>query len=284
MKSVISMVFGTLGQRVGWVAEEDMPALPVAGMAVAIRAAGHPGVAYGQVYRFWPGGDDAPSGVLIYGGPDVPDDAFQLGLEEAGWQRLSDEAMESLSQAIDDTPTLAAVHEAYIVAGDPRSPDVAVLRRRLVPPDPSLPLFGQRLRLGGPEDAPEADSQIGAVCVYSGLIEPGVARVFLWMPDLGPLEPEVMVANEWQILGIPEDFDPEEFRLADRVRLALATSITFQTTRTGTQQVQDWSVSESEPVTEADYELLPLLLAENQRAAGELADLDRIVARWAVES
>lgn len=314
MRALISVVFGSRNDRIGWISEEELPELPHVGMPVVINVAGNTGPVEGQVYRAWEDDADEPGGMLIYGGPAIPDETFQQGIEFAGWERLTSEALKVLSDAVDDTPVLAATHEVVLLVGEPGTPDFTAYSRVLNPSDPVLPLFGQRVRLmaidngteddeddmsdeewdtyraqelariesqlDGEADSPSVEDGVPSVTLYSALVRTGIGRVAFWSPSLFGLTPADLIAHDWNMLIIPDEFNPDEFRAAERIRLARETTLTFVSTDTGVVKVDDWFMREPLKVTEDQHPLLPPMLVEHVRASREFQDFSSILDEW----
>ena len=320
MRALVSVLFGAGGRHIGWVSEEDLPTLPTVGMPVVINVGPERrNPVEGQVYRSWPDEGTEPGGMLIYGGPTIPDDEFQRGIEIAGWERLADDAIRILAEAVDQTPVLAATHEVVLIVGDPND-SVQAFQRVLVPIDPILPVFGQRLRLqishdvdpdlldddDGDVDLTEEQwralhdaavrqvedeltgSQpvdgitegVPSVTIYSSVVRNGVGRVAFWAPGLGNLDAAHLIANEWEELRIPAQFDPSDFRLDERVALARQTTVTFEPTELGAERIKDWSLAEPGSVDESQFTLLPPMLVEHVRAARELDNVHFYMDEW----
>lgn len=324
MMTIISVVFGNRDYATGWITEQDMEGLPVVGTPVSINvgAEDSPLSAQGQVYRSWPEVDGNPGGIFIYGGNHVPDDDFQRGMDGANWERISDEALKVLVETASHTPVLAAVHEVTLVVGDPNHVEsLSCFQRLLQPYDPILPLFSQRLRVEAFEDktfevleeenskdddedevdwsshleeierelrgsAPVVATQAGlpGLVIYSSLISSGLARVCFWSPAFGDVAAEDLVANAWDPIRIPEQFDPIDFQLARRVSLALRADVDFMDTEFGTITVNEWSIDDPLSVGEDDYPLLPPLLVEHCRAQKELEDISLFIDEWGERS
>lgn len=316
--TIISVVFGNRDHAAGWITEQEIEGLPIVGTPVSINVGSpdSPLSAEGQVYRAWPEVDGDPGGIFIYGGGSIPDDEFQDGMDGASWERISDEALKILVETASNTPVLAAVHEVTLVVGDPADKkSLHCFQRLLQPYDPVLPLFSQRLRVEAFEDKTlevldeeasrdeEADdwsdeleliekelrgqspisaaaSGLPGLVVYSSLISNGVARVCFWSSGFGDVAPEDLVANAWDPIRIPEQFDPEDFRLERRVSLALRSDVTFVDTEFGTVTVNEWTIDDPLAVDEEDYSLLPPLLVEHCRAQKELEDIELFLDEW----
>lgn len=320
MLTIISVVFGTRHAAAGWITEQEIDGLPAIGTPVSINvgAPDSPLAAEGQVYRAWPEVDGDPGGIFIYGGGRIPDESFQEGMDSASWDRISDEALRVLVETAAQTPVLAAAHEVTLVVGQPNDPSgMQAYQRVLQPFDPVLPLFSQRLRVEALEDKTletlesqaaleeEEDDEVWddevraieqeimgrksaavsqngfpALVVYSSLISNGLARVCFWTPNYGDVSPADLVANSWDPIRIPEQFDPQDFRFARRVELALRSQVTFAETEFGTSTVNEWSIDEPTSVPEEDYALLPPLLVEHCQAQKELDDIDLYLQDW----
>lgn len=290
---------------------------------ISVGAPDSPLAVEGQVYRAWPEVDGNPGGIFIYGGGKVPDEEFQYGMDNASWDRISDAALRVLVETAKQTPVLAAVHEVTLVVGQPNGDPSSVqcFQRMLQPYDPVLPLFSQRLRVEAFEDksleALDAQSALEeseteeeweneladiegellgeraitasanglpGLVIYSSLISNGIGRVCFWSPDFGDIAPEDLVANSWDPIRIPEQFDPEDFQLARRVQLALESSVSFAETEFGTAVVHEWEIAHPLSVREEDYALLPPLLVEHCRAQKELEDIDLFLDAWSDDS
>lgn len=121
---------------------------------------------------------------------------------------------------------------------------------------------------------------VPSVTIYSAIVRNGVGRIAFWTPSLGKLEPGNLVANGWDQLRVPQQFDPEEFRLLERVELAKQTAVTLEITEYGTTRIKDWTMEEPLLVTEDQYPLLPGMLIEHVRAAGEFTRIDSYMEEW----
>lgn len=324
MKTIISVVFGNRREAAGWITEQDVDGLPVVGTPVSINvgAPDSPLSAEGQVYRAWPGVDDDPGGIFIFGGSSVPDEDFQYGMDNASWDRISEEALRVLVETASQTPVLAAVHEVTLLVGNPGEPSRLLAFQRLLQPyDPVLPLFSQRLRVEALEDKtleeldaqalleeedddevwneevnhlekelrglkpiPAAKAGLPGLVIYSSIISNGVARVCFWSPSLGDVAEEDLVANAWDPIRVPEQFDPIDFRLGRRIELAMKSDVTFVDTEFGTSTVNEWTIEEPLEVAEEDYPLLPPLLVEHCKAQKELRDIDLFLSEWQKDS
>jgi hypothetical protein len=320
VNTIISVVFGNRHEAAGWITEQDVEGLPAVGTPVSINvgAPDSPLSAEGQVFRSWSGIDGDPGGIFIFGGQSVPDAAFQYGMDNASWDRISDEALRVLVETATQTPALAAVHEVTLVIGDPCKPEtIQAFQRLLQPYDPVLPLFSQRLRVEAFEDKewqdlhrqalqdgeaedeewlievqaienellgratiPAARLGLPGLVIYSSLISNGVARVCFWAPGLGDVDGADLIANSWDPIRVPQQFDPVDFRLERRVQLALRSQVDFVDTEFGTSTVNEWSIDEPLFVDEEDYALLPPLLVEHCKAQKDLSDIDLFLSEW----
>ncbi len=327
MRALVSILFGVRNNKVGWVSESEINLLPNVGMVIPIRFGeedDHP--LEGQVYRAWEDEDGDPGGMVIYAGETIPDELFQESMETSGWERLTDEALKVLSDIIDETPVLAAIHEVVLIVGDPAREDrLLAFQRSLTPYDPALPLFSQRLRLDLAQDVDKdeyddaeeegeelteeewrvfqenetrgingelADNSlidglirgIPAITIYSALVRSGLGRVAFWTSSLGNLTAEHLVENDWEELRIPQQLDPRDFRLSERVNLAKQSIVSFEITDFGTARIRDWTMESPLLVGEDQYSLLPQMLVEHVKAASEFTHMDDYLAEWSRDS
>lgn len=309
---VISVVFGEpLRHGVGWITEREAEHVPPVGAPITLVTGEDEELIVCHVVRAWDADEDSPGGIFIYAGPDLPSAEFSASMEEDDWEPLAPETVTELLDVIAHSPAVANVHHLILCIGDPDT--IATDPGRMwawsvEPEDPTLPLFGQRARVfptseAPDEDADEAASEVDAnydmmgrasadngvtaglatVTVFAAIAEPGEADIVLWTPTLGDIDLLDLVASGWSPVTEEYGFDPVEFRLADRIRLAMATRLTLTEGPHGDPEIVDWDVQDAVSVDPNDYELLPPLLAGNCSAARDLVNIDDIVAGWISE-
>lgn len=337
MRVIVSVLFGSRENAVGWIIEEQLPELPPLGVPVVINIESNGVVSIeGQLYRTWESNEETgePGGMLIYGGEDIPSKEFQATLEQVGWERLTRDALVVLFAAVQQTPVMAALHDVLIVVGEPEEQENMIAFQRVLRPyDPTMLLFGQRVRLNlanemnDEEDANQEllteltsitedetqtsveelmrirDSEleeveqeleglistdnvakgIPAITIFSTIIRNGTGRIVFWCPKLGNVDPTILIANDWRQVSIPEDFNPQEFRLSDRIALAKRASVTFEPTEFGTFQTKEWSIEDPLSVKDEDFMLMPPVLVENIKAKRDIASIDDYITKWAEE-
>lgn len=338
MRVIVSVLFGLRENAVGWIIEEQLPELPPVGVPVVINIESN-GIASieGQLYRTWESNEESgePGGMLIYGGTEIPTAEFQNILEQVGWEKLTQDAIVVLFAAVQQTPVMAALHDVLIVVGDPEKQDeMTAFQRILRPYDPTMLLFGQRVRLNlanemgddeesltqeilaslpsdlqGQEEMSVEDLMkirdeelmeveqelkglistdhivkgIPAITIFSTIIRNGTGRIVFWCPTLGNVDPTVLIANEWQQVSIPDDFDPQDFRLYERINLAKRATITFEPTEFGTFQTKEWDIEDPLSVKDEDFMLMPPVLVENIKAKRDIASINDYITEWAKE-
>jgi hypothetical protein len=313
VKAVISIIFGERENSIGWIAEEDLPELPLIGMPVIIQIDEASPAFEGQVYRAWESDEEEQTngGMLIYGGADLPDHEFMEKFELAGWELLGEDALQVLSAAIEHTPALAATHEVLLLVGERgQETKFAAFQRQIIPYDPALPLFGQRMRLeissvrkifefeskeqwqehreievveveselALPQSIDGINNGLPAIVIFSSLIRNGVGKVVFWCPNFGNLHPEHLLAHGWETVS---SFEAGEFKTEERIELALDTKLNFVMNDYGTAEMDDWQIQNPLNVPETSYELLPKLLLEYVKASKEFENIDSILQEWA---
>ena len=304
----LAVVFGQPGEVIGWATEEEVPELPPLGMRASFRLVEHGienpeesigEVVYAQVL-FAGEGEDGRHLAFLYGGPDEPSDIFVSMMESAKWTELEGSDAEDILSVCTAAPPMAAVQEVLLVAGDPGSPDtLQAWSRTAVPTDPVLPAFGQRMLLDAvealtddmlderasdltldPHTPGSVEGGLAVVTVYSAITEPGFGQVTLWVKDLGEIDGFSLLGAEWAQVAVPEDFDPEEYRLSRRVELAMRTTISTELDEYDVEHVVDASMEKAEEVDPEDYDLLPSVLALHCQAQREMLSLEDVMKAW----
>lgn len=202
-------------------------------------------------------------------------------------------------------------------------PAVQAWNRTIYPDDPLVPMFGERLIIDvfdATEDYSDSDDEdesfddsddededssgevlvrvlapidltapgtpedgYPSVVFYAAKVEAGEAQVGFWVHSIGAATAFDLVEAGWQMLS-PEQFDPVEFRVAERVNLAVRTTIVTGEDEDGTPALLDFAVLDASGVREDQYSLMPTILAEHCRAANELnGDMDALIRSWSQE-
>jgi hypothetical protein len=200
------------------------------------------------------------------------------------------------------------------------NPDVEAWHRVVAPHDPMIPMFAERLYLDPTDsmsdpdedddfdddrEFPEGDAAVdgefpdsrmtnldidldepgspdeGYPCLvfYASKSEPGEAQLGFWVTSLGELTGFDLVAAGWVRLT-PEEFDAGDFRVAERVELALRTEIVTDLDEDGDPFLVDFEITDAIDVREDQYELLPHLLQEQAKASHELARVEDVIRAW----
>lgn len=307
----LAVVFGEPGGAVGWVTQENVDQLPPLGMRASFRFGEHEsmGTVSGEVaweevthaqVLFAGENPDGRHLAFLYGGPEGPSEEFTVYMRAAQWTELETSAAEEVLKVCASAPPMAAVHDVLLVVGERGEAGFQVWNRSAIPTDPVLPVFGQRVLLDavdGLEEAevPEEDGDLelgvpgsaagGVVVVtlHSGLVEPGFGSVVFWTPALGDVDEVSMVSAEWELLNVPDAFDPDDFQLKRRCELALRTRLTVEVDEHGGEQVVDAEMVGAAEVDPEDYELLPDVLALHCHAAREMIDMSALLDSWREE-
>ena len=301
----LAVVFGRPGEVVGWATQERADAVPPLGMRAQFRVVdpADPGsdddpdrLLYAQVL-FSGERDDGGHLAFLYGGTEVPSQEFADFLEAAQWTVLDAAAAEEVLSVCASAPPMAAVHETLLVTGDPDLGEVQAWLRSALPSEPVLPVFGQRVLLDPADSTGEDTSDtlprvldldrpgslaegMPALTLHAEIVEPGFAKVVFWVPDPGEVDAFALSAAGWDQVSVPDQFDPELFRLSRRIELAARTDIRTEVDDYGLERVRDITVAGAETVDPDDYELLPPAVAVHCQVQREMSDLEDVVREW----
>lgn len=258
--------------------------------------------------------EDGSAVVYLFGGEDLPDESMTDRLEANSWTQLESDEAHSVMEVVSAAPPTAAAHDVLLVVGDPFSqPDGSPVafqawNRMIAPEDPLLPMFGQRLVVdlldSVSDDALEPDLRddgdsvpfrvvipvdpwtpgnasdgVNTVVVYCAVVDAGVAQVVFWAPSLEAIDGFDLLAAGWEMLT-EEDFDPLDFKLAERIELALKTELQIELDEDGEPYLTDFQIRDAAEVSPDLYDLLPPGLAEQCRFAAEMTEADDVLARW----
>lgn len=293
----LCLVFGEDGDAACWASLYETEEYPEPGSVLRLQLSTEDSV-FSQVMLTLEGDNDGVL-VLLYGGPEQPDDEVTAALSH-GWNQMPDEVAHTLLHMCETAPMTAQTHDAVLVCGDPATGEVEVWERMMEPIDPLVPLFGQRLVLDAldvlpderartADELPEPDPTSSAtltdgipVVVVSGmLMAPGFAEVVFWTRDLGEVSGADLTACDWSQVSVPDDFDPDEMQLSERVALALRTRFGWAPADEEDVVVLDeYTLEGAEDVEERLYALLPDELVEYCRMRRDLANISDIVAGW----
>lgn len=156
-QALVCLLFGTLEQNVGWTTAQELSTAPTVGMLTNIKVEfrGEDGTETDSLdipaVIAWVEEADDGDLVYLYGGPTLPD-ADDLAILDAGdWERLEPDTATKAIEVIDGAPPAAGFHNVLLFIGDPNDVDedgkahFDVWNRPLIPDDPFLPIFGERL-------------------------------------------------------------------------------------------------------------------------------------------
>jgi hypothetical protein len=176
-QTLVCLLFGTAEANVGWTTAQELSSAPTIGMLTNIKVelrgedgAETDGLNIPAVIAWIEEADDGDL-VYLYGGPALPDEEDLAILDAGDWERLEADTASRAIEVIDGAPPAAAFHNVILVIGDPSDldeegkPHFDVWNRPLIPDDPFLPVYGERLPIDlfdctdyeyeGPDDADE---------------------------------------------------------------------------------------------------------------------------------
>lgn len=258
--------------------------------------------------------EDEEPVAYLYGGEELPGEELREKFEAALWMRLSTQDARYVLELVELAPPAAAIHEVLIVVGDvdvldeAGNPAFQAWGSTLIPGDPTIPMFGDRIRMdiftraSDDENEDDFDDEaledneleievidlnepaslergFPALVVYSAKVEVGVAQLAVWVPSLGEVSGFDMIAAGWELMA-PEELD---FRLDERIKLAQRTRLDIGIDDEGDAILTDYEILDAAEVREDQYELLPPVLVEHCQTAREMSNLDSIVAKWVNE-
>lgn len=127
-----------------------------------------------------------------------------------------------------------------------------------------------------------AEIGIPVVVFYSALIDPGTARLGFWTSHLGDGVTDIdLVADDWEVVSIPDRFDPFDFGVERRLDLARRTHVLFESNNYDSVRVAEWWLENPEDVGEADSSFLPPFLYQWATGVQQLDQIDAYLERWA---
>lgn len=263
--------------------------------------------------------DDGTTIVFLYAGEQLPDDHICMLLEASQWVPMNAVQARDVMEIVDAAPPMAHTHDVLLVVGDLEAkdedgnPTFESWNRAIIPDDPVIPMFGERLyvdvldalpsddeedesddededlsdsptlvglqMIANEDDTGSAATGLPAVVFYAAKVDPGEAQVGFWVSSLGDVSGFDLVAAGWQKMT-PDIFDPIEFRLGERVDLARRTRIDSDVDDDGQLFLKDFELRDAARVEESQYELLPSALVNHCKAAKEMLGIDDIVSGW----
>lgn len=319
MNAKLCVAFGSLENPSAWASEIPDNWTPVIGMRTQfnmhVEQENGDTDDYeivGQVVYTESDEEDGSTLAFIYGGEKEPEIVIQLLLEANGWVRLDDSEAHEIIQIVQIAPPSATMHDVLILVGDMETKDengklvFDVWTRLFEPEDPLLPMFGQRLFIdvvnsvddeeaerilddqGNVEiadlDAPASlDKGIPGLVIYCAIVSPGVAQMAFWVKSLGDIDGYTMMASGWEKIDQEDIDDNGDFRLEERLDLALRTRLDLKADKEGFPYLDDFSIDNAEEIPESSYDILPPMIVEYCKFAKELKpveNIDGLIAGW----
>lgn len=134
---------------------------------------------------------------------------------------------------------------------------------------------------GNPEDG------YPVLTFYTAKIGYGEANVGVWCKSIEPYTELDMIADGWQLLP-KEALNLQEFRLKERVELALNTFVTMVEDERGTRYIERYEIIDTNLVTEEQFPLIPPALQEMSSGINELTkdfeNIDSFLNDWLLET
>lgn len=131
------------------------------------------------------------------------------------------------------------------------------------------------------EGSPELGYPV--LAFYTAKTGYGVASIGVWCPDIAPYTEFDLIADGWEQLG-EELFNAMEFRLKERIDLALQTKLVLYSDEDGVRFVGEYALEKPELVEESHFELLPLSLQDFAASVTEinkeLDNIDDVIGGW----
>lgn len=256
--------------------------------------------------------EDGSTLAFIYGGEKEPEVVIQLLLEANGWVRLEDSEAHEIIQIVQIAPPSATMHDVLVLVGDMETKDedgnlvFDVWTRLFEPEDPLLPMFGQRLFIDmvnsvADEEAerildakgnvdvadlnatPTLETGVPGLVIYCAIVSPGIAQMAFWVKSLGDIDGYTMLANGWEKLEEDDIDNNGDFRLMERLDLALRTRLDLKADEEGYPYLDDFSIDNAEEIPESSYDILPPMIVEYCKFAKELKtveNVDGLIAGW----
>lgn len=114
----------------------------------------------------------------------------------------------------------------------------------------------------------------------------GMASLGIWSPNMSPYTEFDLVADGWEQLG-EESFNPIDFRLEERITLAMQTNLILSYDDEGNRFISQYSLQNPEAVTAEQFDLIPIALQEFaegvREISNELDDIDNVIGEWMLE-
>jgi hypothetical protein len=231
-----------------------------------------------------------PSGVKVWHRVIEPDDPsvpvfgekFYSHVILANGDNWEDEAFEE--DAEDPEPTEEQLQQ---IAELLNAPEMLELKDREEPtelePEIEMLMVSETIDLesgGTPEDG------YPVLTFYTAKVGYGEANIGVWCRSVEPYTELDMIADGWQLLP-KESLNLEDFRLKERVELALNTFVTMVEDETGTRFIERYEIVDPSLVTEEQFALIPPALQEMSSGIQELdkdfENIDSYLNDWLME-
>jgi hypothetical protein len=133
---------------------------------------------------------------------------------------------------------------------------------------------------GNPEDG------YPVIAFYTAKVDYGVASIGVWAKNIEPYTEFDMIADGWELLG-PELFNPLEFRLKERIDIAMQTLLTLSVDEDENRFVHEYALTKPEDITEAQFDLIPPALQDFvvgvKEISHEIDNIDNLMSEWISE-
>lgn len=133
---------------------------------------------------------------------------------------------------------------------------------------------------GNPEDG------YPVLAFYTAKVDYGVASIGVWSKSIEPYTEFDMIADGWELLG-PELFNPLEFRLQERIDIAMQTLLTLSVDEEENRFVHEYALTKPEDIVEGQFDLIPPTLQDFvtgvKEISHEIDNIDSLMGEWIVE-
>jgi hypothetical protein len=133
---------------------------------------------------------------------------------------------------------------------------------------------------GNPEDG------YPVVAFYTAKVDYGVASIGVWTKNIDPYTEFDMIADGWELLG-PELFNPLEFRLKERIDIAMQTLLSLSVDEEENRFIHEYALTKPEEIVESQFDLIPPALQDFVVGVKEISqdidNIDALMGEWVIE-
>jgi hypothetical protein len=133
---------------------------------------------------------------------------------------------------------------------------------------------------GNPEDG------YPVLAFYTAKVDYGVASIGVLTKSIEPYTEFDMIADGWELLG-PELFNPLEFRLKERIDIAMQTLLSLSVDEEENRFVHEYALTKPEEIVESQFDLIPPALQDFLVGVKEISqdidNIDALMGEWVIE-